>query len=360
MALIGDSIQATFATYDPTTAVKTAADSLPTATLRKNGVDTGAVVTVTDRTGGLYSVSVTLSSSAPQSFVTGDTWTLEATWTLGGTADLGCVVAQGLIRAQGALESTLDDIKGAGWTNEDLVALKAAVDLKLDTSAYVAPHNTEIDAIKGVTDKLDTTLELDGAGPDYQFKAAALDQAPGAGGGGGTDWTAPEKEQIRQALGVTGTKSATDGTGHVDAVKAKTDLIPAGGPLAASAYVAPDNTKIGQIKTIADKLDTALELDGAVYRLTLNALELAPVGSLVVPTAAEIVAEMDANSTQLIELVSLVEALQARLTLARALLLDNLVRLDIPVSEAATGGPVTAQLSRADLQKILDAIRHYS
>ena len=36
------------------------------------------------------------------------------------------------------------------------------------------------------------------------------------------------------------------------------------------------DTEISSIKTVVDKLDTALELDGLVYRFTTNALELAP------------------------------------------------------------------------------------
>ena len=38
------------------------------------------------------------------------------------------------------------------------------------------------------------------------------------------------------------------------------------------------DTEISSIKTVTDKLDTALELDGLVYRFTTNALELAPTG----------------------------------------------------------------------------------
>ena len=55
-----------------------------------------------------------------------------------------------------------------------------------------------------------------------RFTANALEQAPA--GGGGTDWTSGEREQIRQALGLTGTKAATAG-GNLDDVKAKTDLL---------------------------------------------------------------------------------------------------------------------------------------
>jgi hypothetical protein len=46
------------------------------------------------------------------------------------------------------------------------------------------------------------------------------------------------------------------------------------------------DTEVGAIKGVTDKLDTAMELDGAVYRYTANALELAPSGSA--PTAAEV------------------------------------------------------------------------
>ena len=38
------------------------------------------------------------------------------------------------------------------------------------------------------------------------------------------------------------------------------------------------DTEVAAIKTVTDNLATALELDGSVYRLTLNALELAPIG----------------------------------------------------------------------------------
>jgi len=58
----------------------------------------------------------------------------------------------------------------------------------------------------------------------------------------------------------------------------------------AAALDAVDNfvdTEVSAIKAVTDKLDTALELDGAVYRYTVNALELAPTGGSA-PTAADI------------------------------------------------------------------------
>lgn len=47
------------------------------------------------------------------------------------------------------------------------------------------------------------------------------------------------------------------------------------------------DTEVAAIKTVTDKIDTALELDGAVYRFTTNALEQAPTGGSA-PTAAAI------------------------------------------------------------------------
>jgi hypothetical protein len=68
------------------------------------------------------------------------------------------------------------------------------------------------------------------------------------------------------------------------------------------------DTEIAAILAIANKLDTALELDGAVYRFTLNALELAPTGGSA-PTAAAIRAEIDSNSTQLAAIKAKTDAL---------------------------------------------------
>jgi hypothetical protein len=85
----------------------------------------------------------------------------------------------------------------------------------------------------------------------------------------------------------------------IDAIKAKTDNLPASPAAVGSAMTLTaaydaaktaatqasvdtiDNfldTEVAAILAIAQKLDTALELDGAVYRYTTNALEQAPSG----------------------------------------------------------------------------------
>jgi len=50
------------------------------------------------------------------------------------------------------------------------------------------------------------------------------------------------------------------------------------------------DTEVAAILAVAQKLDTALELDGAVYRFTVNALEQAPSGATVEQVTALLVA----------------------------------------------------------------------
>jgi hypothetical protein len=52
------------------------------------------------------------------------------------------------------------------------------------------------------------------------------------------------------------------------------------------------STEVGEIKTIADKLDSAMEVDGTVNRFTENALELGPVGSVTVEVPDSIIEDI--------------------------------------------------------------------
>ena len=70
--------------------------------------------------------------------------------------------------------------------------------------------------------------------------------------------------------------------------------------------------KLDTIQVVTDKLDTAMELDVAVYRFTENALEQAPTGGSA-PTVTQIRQEMDANSTKLAAIVADTNELQADL-----------------------------------------------
>lgn len=51
-----------------------------------------------------------------------------------------------------------------------------------------------------------------------------------------------------------------------------------GSRLASTSYVSPDNASITAVKSVTDKLNTGLVLDGAVYQFTVNMLENAPGG----------------------------------------------------------------------------------
>ena len=97
-----------------------------------------------------------------------------------------------------ALESTVQGI------SSDV----AALDILLTTIVVVnqVAMALDLDDVKVVTDKLDTTLETDGSG-GYQFTELSLENAPTGSGGGSGDWTATEKNQIRYRLGVDGTSS---------------------------------------------------------------------------------------------------------------------------------------------------------
>lgn len=82
--------------------------------------------------------------------------------------------------------------------------------------------DTEVAAIKSVTDKLDTALELDGS--VYRYTVNALEQAPAGGGGGSTDWTADERTAIRTILGVP-TSGTTPEVPSAGALKVIDDFI---------------------------------------------------------------------------------------------------------------------------------------
>lgn len=89
-------------------------------------------------------------------------------------------IADGAITAAKIATDAIDnDAIAANAVTEIQSGLATATDLAT-VAGYI---DTEIGSIKGVTDKLDTTLEVDGL--VYRFTTNALEQAP-AGGGGGT------------------------------------------------------------------------------------------------------------------------------------------------------------------------------
>lgn len=93
--------------------------------------------------------------------------------------------------------------------------------------------------------------------------------AKGTGVTGFNDLTAAQvNAEVDTALSDVGLTTTI--TGRIDAAISTR--------LATAGYSAPDNSTITANKAILDKLDTAMELDGSVYRFTTNALEQAPSG----------------------------------------------------------------------------------
>ena len=91
------------------------------------------------------------------------------------------------------------------------------------------------------------------------------------------DWNAAWDEAWNAAWDAEVQSEAADALSAYDP-PTKAELDAAVAPLATAAGLAV-------VDAIADMLDTALELDGAVYRFTTNALEQAPTGGSA-PTAS--------------------------------------------------------------------------
>ncbi len=160
-----------------------------------------------------------------------------------------------------------------------LANLDAAVSTRLAGASYTAPANGDITAIKGVTDKLDDTLE-DNDGT-YRFTEAALAEAP-AGGGGGIgfdlqdiiDGVLDEKLEDHDGVGTVGAGIAAAGS--------------AGDPWATLLPGAYGNGTAGKI--VGDNLNATVSS------------RLASASYTAPPTVTQVRQEMDSNSTKLANL----------------------------------------------------------
>lgn len=143
----------------------------------------------------------------------------------------------------------------------DVVTAMQAVadDFKADVSGLatqtsVDTIDTNVDAVKVVTDKLDTALVLDGA--VYQYTTNALENAPSGGGGGGGDATAANQTTIINAISALNDfDPTTDTVARVtlcDTVTTNTDMRGTDG----ANTVAPDNASISAILVDTNDLQT--------------------------------------------------------------------------------------------------------
>lgn len=155
----------------------------PTGTLVKNGTDLGTTVTVTMATAqGIATCTI------PSDAVNGDRFYLRisavissVTYVLSGpvstvvnTVTLPTIPTD-WITSVGIAGSAITEIQSG------LASASALSTLQTTTDAVAGYVDTEVAAIKTVTDRLNTTLVLNGV--VYQFTANALENAPASGGG---------------------------------------------------------------------------------------------------------------------------------------------------------------------------------
>lgn len=158
----------------------------------------------------------------------------------------------------------------------------ASANLDTQLTAIDDAVDTEVGAIKIVTDKLNTMIQdAPGSPAEYRFTADALETAPtGSGGGGGGGASASDIADAVWSISLPGAFSAGEagyivGT-NIDAVVSTR--------ASQSSLDTLDNfvdTEVAAIKAVTDRLDTTLEAASGSpgeYRFTADALETAPAG----------------------------------------------------------------------------------
>jgi hypothetical protein len=186
------------------------------------------------------------------------------------------------------------------------------VSTRMATFVYTAPDNANIGIAKAILDKVNSALELDGS--NYRFTVNALENAPVTAAADtsalelavaaiptnpllandarvpATGVIAKAGDEMALTAAYNAAKNAASQTsvdvidGIVDGITLKTANLPidpasnthVSTRMATFTYTAPDNMNIDLIKAVIDKINSTLELDGAVYRFTVNALENAP------------------------------------------------------------------------------------
>jgi hypothetical protein len=192
--------------------------------------------------------------------------------------------------------------------------------------------DTEVNAIKAVTDKLDTALELDGA--VYRYTANALEQAPVAGGGDAQQATLLAVKAKTDAL-PTDPADASDiaasfvtTDGKIDAVAAKTNNLPAD-PADASDIAASFTTVNGKLDA---KLDVAVST-----RSTYAGTDTPGTSTLLsrVPTIVASQASVDVLDDYVDSEVSAIKAKTDQLTFTGG-------KVDANATTAIVAGDITA------------------
>ena len=283
------------------------ADSNPTVAVLRDGDAVNDAVTVTKRasTTGIYDCRYT-----PAGEVEGEIFEIVETVLISTEAfenawNMECqAVERGTDGANTVAPATPTNVSDSTSTIEgrldsvdtviaNIENTQAGLDIIITNT--LAPNQTtmlaRIAEVREVTDKLDTTLAVDGS--NYQFTVDALALAPTGSGGGGGDATASNQTAILNAVNnldfatpanVSDSTSTIEGRlNSVDTVIGNIENEQAGLSIVITNTLAPNQTtmlaRLSDVKSVTDKLDTTLSVNGSNYQFTVDALALAPTGS---------------------------------------------------------------------------------
>ena len=313
---INDLLTWTVDTHTVTTGAVTDADSVPTYRIYEDETGTpiltGSMAKLDDAgTTGFYSEQITLS--AANGFEVGKCYSIRTTTAVNSVTAANSYNFKVIATPAAALDAA--GIRSAvGLASANLDTQLLAIDDAIDT---------EVGAIKTKTDFLPSAT----AGASGGLFIAGTNAATVVTGSLTTTFTGNLTGSVGSVTGAVGSVTGAVGSistggittgsfaaGAINAAAIATDAIGAaelaadavteiqsGLATAAALTVIDDflDTEVAAIKVVTDKLDTALELDGAVYRYTTNALEQAPTGGSA-PTAAQ-------NATELLDQAAGVE-----------------------------------------------------
>lgn len=195
--------------------------TFPTSVASPTNITAGTITTVTNLTNAATAGDFTATMKTSIGTAVAASAVASVTGNVGGnvTGSVGSVASGGLTAASFAADSITAAKLAADVTTE----LQAGLATSASITTLTGYVDTEVAAIKAVTDKLDTALELDVA--VYRFTVNALELAPA--GGSGLDAAG-----VRAAIGLASANLDTQ-LGTIDdfldtevaAIKAKTDSL---------------------------------------------------------------------------------------------------------------------------------------
>ena len=256
--------------------VETAPTGTPTGVLVKNGTDLGTTVTVTMSTAqGIASCTI------PSDAVDGDRFYLRVSAVVSGTTYTRSGPVETIVNSVSQTGDSYARIgaAGAGLTSVGdtrLVNLDASIASRLSTAGYTSPPAAATIAGQ-VRTELTTELGRIDAAVSSRLDASGVRTAIGLA----------SANLDTQLSGISADADSTfsivsefaDVDGNVDTtIRSWLGLASANLDLQLSTIDDYLDTEVSAIKTVTDRLNTALVVDGSVYQFTTNALENAPSG----------------------------------------------------------------------------------